>query len=50
MATTLNPYLSFGTTAREAMTFYQEVFGGDLVVNTFVTDNPPWRSWPAVRA
>ena len=28
--TTLNPYLSFDSTAREAMTFYQEVLGGDL--------------------
>lgn len=33
--TTLNPYLSFSTTARQAMTFYQEVLGGDLTVSTF---------------
>jgi PhnB protein len=33
--TTLNPYLSFGSTAREAMTFYQEVLGGDLALSTF---------------
>lgn len=32
---TLNPYLSFGTTARAAMTFYQEVLGGELVLSTF---------------
>jgi len=31
----LNPYLSFRTEAREAMTFYQSVFGGDLDISTF---------------
>ncbi|MFZ0530484.1 MAG: VOC family protein [Propionicimonas sp.] len=31
----LNPYLSFRGDAREAMEFYQSVFGGDLVVSTF---------------
>ena len=31
----LNPYLSFKNEAREAMTFYQSVFGGDLDINTF---------------
>ncbi len=31
----LNPYLSFKTEARDAMEFYQSVFGGDLLVNTF---------------
>jgi PhnB protein len=35
MAARLNPYLSFNGTAREAMTFYQQVLGGDLVINTF---------------
>ncbi len=35
MGSTLNPYLSFKDTARDAMTFYQEVFGGDLTINTF---------------
>ena len=35
MASKLNPYLQFKDNAREAMTFYQGVFGGDLVVNTF---------------
>ena len=35
MSTRLNPYLSFRDNAREAMEFYQGVFGGDLVVNTF---------------
>lgn len=32
---TLNPYLSFRTEARDAMTFYQSVLGGDLDVSTF---------------
>ncbi|GAA3910883.1 VOC family protein [Microbacterium invictum] len=32
---TLNPYLSFRDTARAAMSFYRDVFGGDLVVSTF---------------
>jgi PhnB protein len=35
MATRLNPYLSFRDNAREAMTFYQGVFGGNLQVHTF---------------
>ena len=35
MASTLNPYLSFRDNAREAMEFYQSVFGGDLNVSTF---------------
>lgn len=35
MTTRLNPYLSFRDTAREAMTFYQSVFGGELTFSTF---------------
>lgn len=35
VATRLNPYISFDGNAREAMTFYQGVFGGTLAVNTF---------------
>ncbi|KAA1426808.1 VOC family protein [Nocardioides antri] len=35
MGALLNPYLSFKDTARTAMEFYQEVFGGELTVNTF---------------
>ena len=31
----LNPYLSFRTHARDAMEFYQSVFGGDLTISTF---------------
>lgn len=35
MPTILNPYLHFTGNAREAMTFYQSVFGGDLNVSTY---------------
>lgn len=33
--TGLTPYLTFPGTARDALTFYQGVFGGDLILNTF---------------
>jgi PhnB protein len=35
MPSRLNPYISFPGTAREAMSFYQSVFGGSLTSNTF---------------
>lgn len=35
MTTRLNPYLSFSGNAREAMDFYQTVFGGDVTRMTF---------------
>ncbi|MHA7238425.1 VOC family protein [Arthrobacter sp. TMS1-12-1] len=35
MAATINTYLSFKDTAKEAMDFYQSVFGGDLERSTF---------------
>jgi PhnB protein len=35
MASRLNPYVSFDGTAREAMEYYKEVFGGELTMNTF---------------
>jgi PhnB protein len=35
MASRLNPYLSFRDSARQAMEFYQKVFGGTLTLNTF---------------
>jgi PhnB protein len=35
MTSRLNPYISFNGTARQAMEFYQSVFGGDLSVHTF---------------
>jgi PhnB protein len=31
----LNPYISFRDSAREAMEFYKDVFGGNLSLNTF---------------
>ncbi len=35
MSVLLNPYLSFRDNARQAMEFYQSVFGGELTMNTF---------------
>jgi PhnB protein len=35
MTQRLNPYLSFGTDAAEAMAFYRSVFGGELTTSTF---------------
>jgi PhnB protein len=35
MTTRLNPYLSFRDNAKQAMEFYQSVFGGELRVSTF---------------
>lgn len=35
MSTRLNPYLGFRDTAREAMTYYKSVFGGELTLSTF---------------
>ncbi|MDP5225864.1 MULTISPECIES: VOC family protein [Arthrobacter] len=35
MASTLNPYINFKDTARQAMEFYQSVLGGELTVSTF---------------
>ncbi|GAA5166439.1 VOC family protein [Pseudonocardia eucalypti] len=35
MASRLNPYLSFDGTARQAMEFYRDVFGGELALHTF---------------
>ncbi len=39
MTVRLNPYLSFRDNAREAMTFYHSVFGGELTVSTFADFN-----------
>jgi len=33
--TGLTPYLHFAGSAREALLFYQGVFGGDVELNTF---------------
>jgi len=35
MSSRLNPYLSFAGNARQAMEFYEGVFGGTLTLNTF---------------
>ncbi|UUN27848.1 VOC family protein [Streptomyces sp. FIT100] len=35
MTSRLNPYISFGGDARQAMEFYKEVFGGTLALNTY---------------
>ena len=35
MASKLNPYIGFADTARQAMEFYKDVFGGTLTMNTF---------------
>ena len=35
MPTILNPYLGFRDSARQAMEFYQSVFGGELTLSTF---------------
>ncbi|PFG18330.1 PhnB protein [Propionicimonas paludicola] len=44
MTTKLVPYLNFPGNTREALTFYQSVFGGELILHTFaqfgVTDMP----------
>jgi PhnB protein len=41
MASVLNPYLNFNGNARQAMEFYQSVFGGELRVNTFADFGNP---------
>ncbi len=35
MASRLNPNLSFAGTAKQAMEFFKDVFGGELTLNTF---------------
>ena len=35
MPSRLNPYINFDGDAREAMEFYRDVLGGELVINTF---------------
>lgn len=35
MASQLSPYIGFKDTTREAMTYYREVFGGELELRTF---------------
>lgn len=38
---TLNPYLNFRGTAKDAMEFYATVFGGDLTTSTFADFQMP---------
>jgi PhnB protein len=35
MGSVLNPYLNFRDTAKQAMEFYEKVFGGELTLSTF---------------
>ena len=35
MTSRLNPYISFNDNARQALEYYQDVFGGELSLNTF---------------
>ncbi|HKU36178.1 MAG TPA: VOC family protein [Paenarthrobacter sp.] len=35
MTSRLNPYISFRDNARDAITFYESVFGGELNISTF---------------
>ena len=41
MNSILNPYLNFNGNAKEAMEFYQSVFGGELRINTFQEGGMP---------
>lgn len=41
MSITLNPYLSFQGTAKEAMEFYRSVLGGDFTSMTFAEGGMP---------
>ena len=35
MSSRLNPYISFSGTARQALEFYRQVFGGEVVLSTY---------------
>ncbi|MET7864914.1 VOC family protein [Micromonospora taraxaci] len=41
MTARVSPYLTFAGNARQAMRFYQSVFGGDLDITTFGTVHGP---------
>ena len=41
MTTRLNPYISFGGDARQAMEFYESVFGGTLTLSTYGETGAP---------
>jgi PhnB protein len=46
MATHLNPYLTFNGKCREAMTFYQQCFGGDLMLQK-ISESPMAAKMPS---
>lgn len=41
MTSRLNPYLNFDGSARDAMEFYRDIFGGELTVNTYAEFGAP---------
>jgi PhnB protein len=41
MTSRLNPYIQFAGNARQAMEFYESVFGGTLVLNTYAGFGAP---------
>lgn len=41
MNATMNPYINFNGTTREALEFYQTVFGGELTISTFADQHVP---------
>ncbi|MCC2630850.1 MAG: 3-demethylubiquinone-9 3-methyltransferase, PhnB protein [Candidatus Paceibacter sp.] len=47
MSVKLNPYINFKNQAREAITFYQSIFGGKLVMSTFGEAGMPADQAPA---
>ena len=47
MPSTLNPYLNFTDTARQAMEFYRGIFGGELSISTFGEFGTPPEGAPA---
>ena len=53
MTSRLNPYLNFNGNARQALEFYNSVFGGTLTLSTFAEFGQPQgydadrSSWPA---
>jgi PhnB protein len=49
MATNLNPYLTFNGQCREAMTFYQQCLGGELVMQK-VSETPMAAQMPSEMA
>lgn len=41
MPTILNPYISFKDSAKQAMEFYKDAFGGNLTISTFKDGGTP---------